>query len=72
MSEQPGEDLTFLTNVHEDERVLGDMVALIRHIFRRDMWEANGKNRSEAEDLIMVEVEAELSTEKDLLPLPTP
>jgi hypothetical protein len=72
MNEQPGEDLTFLTNVHEYERVLGDMVALIRNVFRRDMWEANGKNGSEAEDLIMVEVEAELSTEKDLLPLPTP
>jgi hypothetical protein len=60
MNEQPGEDLAFLTNVHEDERVLGDMVALICNVFRCDMWEANGKNRSEAEDLIMVEVEAKL------------
>jgi len=59
MSEQPGKDLIRRTNVHEDERVLGDMVALIRYVFRRDMWEANGKNGSEAEDLIMAEVEAQ-------------
>lgn len=41
------------------------MIALIRYVFSRDMWEANGKNGSEAEDLIMAEVEAEqLSTKK--------
>jgi hypothetical protein len=34
------------------------MVALIRYVFRRDIWEANGKNWTEAEYLIMVEVEA--------------
>jgi hypothetical protein len=65
MSEQPVKGLIRLTNVHKDERVLGDMIALIRYVFSRDMWEANGKNGSEAEDLIMAEVEAEqLSTKK--------
>jgi hypothetical protein len=65
MGEQPGKDLICLTNVHEDERVLGNMVALICHVFRCDMWDANRKNGSEAEDLIMVEVDTEqLSMEK--------
>jgi hypothetical protein len=65
MSERPVKGLIHLTNVHKDERVLGDMIALIRYVFSRDMWEANGKNGSEAEDLIMAEVEAEqLSTKK--------
>jgi hypothetical protein len=65
MSERPVKGLIRLTNVHKDERVLGDMIALIRYVFSRDMWEANGKNGSEAEDLIMAEVEAEqLSTKK--------
>ena len=56
MSEQLGEDPIHLTNVHENDRVPGDMVALICDVFRRDMWETDGNDGSETEDLIIVEL----------------
>ena len=41
-----------LTDVHKDNRVTGDMIALTCDIFGSDVRQADRKDRSEAEDLI--------------------
>jgi hypothetical protein len=41
-----------LTDVHKDNRVPGDMIALICDIFSGGVRQADGEGRSEAEDLI--------------------
>jgi len=52
ISKEPGAYSVILTDVHEDNRVSGDMIAFICDIFSSDVRQADGEDRSEAEDLI--------------------